>query len=94
MMKKTITIKSDLKRTDIFIPSCLNPSESHIIEAFGIGESPFGLQGTFSIWRNEASIKDFAFKGAAHVLVIRQTHEVGWYSEELFARFKVVTEAE
>ena len=65
-----------------------------LIEAFGIGESPLGLQGTFSIWKNEASIKDFAFKGAAHALVIRQTHEIGWYSEELFARFKVVTEAE
>ena len=65
-----------------------------LIETFGIGESPIGLQGTFSIWKNEASIKDFAFKGAAHALVIRKTHEIGWYSEELFARFEVISKAE
>ena len=65
-----------------------------LIEAFGIGESPLGLQGTFSIWKNEPSIKDFAFKGEAHALVIRQTHEIGWYSEELFARFEVISKAE
>ena len=51
-------------------------------------------QGTFSIWKNEASINDFAFKEAAHALVIRKTHEIGWYSEELFARFEVISKAE
>jgi hypothetical protein len=69
-------------------------SSPGLIEAFGIGESPIGLQGTFSLWKNESSIKDFAFKGEAHALAIRNTQKIGWYSEELFARFEVISTAE
>lgn len=55
--------------------------------AFGIGEAPIGLQGTFSIWRSADSIQNFAYKGVAHADVIRKTQSQNWYSEELFARF-------
>ena len=56
----------------------------------GIGEAPVGLQGTFSIWRSAADVTAFAYRGAAHVEVIRRTQQRDWYAEELFARFAVI----
>ncbi len=61
-----------------------------LISAIGIGEAPIGLQGTFSLWSSATSLRDFAYKGAAHQRAIKQTSEIGWYSEELFARFEVL----
>lgn len=55
----------------------------------GIGEAPIGLQGTFSIWESNQAINDFAY-AAAHQRAIDDTDRIGWYSEELFARFAVV----
>jgi hypothetical protein len=59
--------------------------------AFGIGEAPVGLQGTFSLWSGAGELTAFAYERAAHVEAIRRTAEVGWYREELFARFAVVS---
>jgi len=61
-----------------------------LIAAIGIGEAPIGLQGTFSLWSSASSLRDFAYKGAAHQRAIKQTSEIGWYSEELFSRFEVL----
>ena len=61
-----------------------------LIGAIGIGEAPLGLQGTFSLWRDESSLKEFAYRGAAHTRVIKATDREQWYAEELFARFAVV----
>ncbi len=58
--------------------------------AVGIGEAPVGLQGTLSLWESAAALTGFAHRGAAHVEAVRRTGEVGWYSEELFARFAVL----
>lgn len=58
--------------------------------AVGIGEAPVGLQGTFSLWSSNAALTDFAHRRSPHVEVMRRTHEVQWYAEELFARFAVV----
>ena len=55
----------------------------------GIGEAPIGLQGTFSIWSSGRSMSDFAYRRPAHRAAIERTHELQWYSEELFARFAV-----
>jgi hypothetical protein len=63
-----------------------------LINAIGIGEAPIGLQGTFSIWKDVASLRDFAYKGQAHSEAIRATSANRWYSEELFARFAVIEE--
>ena len=60
-----------------------------LITSLGIGEAPVGLQGTFSIWETNESITNFSSKQKPHAAVIARTHETGWYSEELFARFKV-----
>jgi hypothetical protein len=61
-----------------------------LITAIGIGEAPTGLQGTFSLWKSAAALRDFAYKGQAHQVAIKQTETIGWYSEELFARFEVL----
>jgi heme-degrading monooxygenase HmoA len=58
--------------------------------SIGIGEAPIGLQGTFSVWASSADLTNFAYRGAAHRDAIRRTAEVGWYTEELFARFAVM----
>lgn len=57
--------------------------------AIGIGEAPIGLQGTFSLWRSNDALNDFAHRRPAHADVIRRTGPERWYSEELFARFTV-----
>ena len=61
-----------------------------LIAAIGIGEAPIGLQGTFSFWNSASALRDFAYKGRAHQVAIEQTQSIGWYSEELFARFEVL----
>ena len=58
--------------------------------AVGIGEAPVGLQGTFSLWDSPAAVTAFAHRRAPHVEAIRRTAELGWYAEELFARFAVL----
>ena len=62
--------------------------------AIGIGESPIGLQGTFSVWESSDAVKQFAYSGIAHKEVINRTHELNWYSEELFARFAVIKQVD
>ena len=64
-----------------------------LINAIGIGEAPIGLQGTFSIWQDAASLRNFAYKGQAHAKAITATAENNWYAEELFARFALVSES-
>ena len=61
-----------------------------LITAIGIGEAPIGLQGTFSLWESAAALRDFAYKGQAHKVAIKQTQQIAWYSEELFSRFEVI----
>ncbi|MDT3445290.1 MULTISPECIES: hypothetical protein [unclassified Pseudofrankia] len=58
--------------------------------AIGIGEAPIGLQGTFSVWPDLAAVRAFAYGRPAHAAVVRRTPEIGWYAEELFARFAVL----
>jgi hypothetical protein len=62
-----------------------------LVRAIGIGEAPIGLQGTFSHWQSQADLRTFAYKGEAHKEAIRLTSEIQWYSEELFARFAILS---
>lgn len=61
-----------------------------LLVSTGIGEAPVGLQGTFTVWDNNSSLRDFAY-GPIHQRAIDQTAKVGWYSEELFSRFAVAS---
>jgi heme-degrading monooxygenase HmoA len=62
-----------------------------VLLALGIGEAPIGLQGTFSLWRSAAALNDFAYRRAEHVDAVRRTGIEGWYAEELFARFALLS---
>ena len=57
----------------------------------GIGEAPVGLQGTFSVWRDNQALTDFAHRRSPHREAMRRTVETGWYAEELFARFALLS---
>jgi hypothetical protein len=59
--------------------------------ALGIGEAPVGLQGTFSVWSSSSALNTFAYDRAAHATAIRRTEPERWYTEELFARFAVLS---
>jgi len=56
----------------------------------GIGEWPIFMQATFSVWTNKAAMLDYAYKNPQHRAVVDRTRKLGWYKEELFARFEVL----
>lgn len=60
-----------------------------LLTRFGVGEAPIGWQGTVSVWRDPASLVGFAYRHPEHRAAIARTPTVGWYAEELFARFAV-----
>jgi hypothetical protein len=65
-------------------------STDGLLWSMGIGEAPIGLQGTFSVWRDTAALRRFAYQNPGHQQAIRRTRETQWFAEELFARFAVV----
>lgn len=58
-----------------------------LIYTKGIGETPYIDMATFSLWTDQDAMTAYAYRTAAHQQVIRKTRELGWYKEELFARF-------
>ncbi|WP_017258273.1 DUF3291 domain-containing protein [Pedobacter arcticus] len=60
------------------------------ITSIGIGEAPFFMQATFSIWETVDDVVKFAYKDEEHAKVVKLTRDEGWYSEELFARFIIL----
>jgi spheroidene monooxygenase len=55
----------------------------------GLGEIPWLHQVTFSIWTDLEAMEEFAYRGPHHAAV-REVYREGWFSEELFARFRVL----
>jgi hypothetical protein len=62
--------------------------QDDLLAAIGIGEAPVGLQATFSLWSSARAMESFAYGDAPHAEVVRHTRAEGWFSEELFARFR------
>lgn len=58
--------------------------------SIGVGEVPWIRQATISIWESREAMQRFAYRSPLHRDVIRRTRNEGWYSEEMFARFRVV----
>ena len=54
----------------------------------GIGEVPLLQMATFSVWRDRKALLEFAYRGKNHQGAIQRTRNIGWYREELFARFR------
>ncbi len=57
--------------------------------SLAVGEAPVGLQGTVSLWSGARDVRAFT-TGPAHARVVADTTRLGWYVEELFARFAVL----
>jgi heme-degrading monooxygenase HmoA len=57
--------------------------------AAGLGEAPLLRQMTFSIWRNEQAMRDFARSGA-HQNAIEAAYAKHYFSESMFARYRLV----
>lgn len=55
--------------------------------SIGVGELPLVQQATFSLWESGEAMESYAYKSAYHKDVVKQTRKLGWYKEELFARF-------
>jgi heme-degrading monooxygenase HmoA len=55
----------------------------------GIGDVPFLEMATFSLWKNQEAIMEFAYKNEHHKKAIALTKKHDWYSEEMFSRFVV-----
>ncbi|GAA3950983.1 spheroidene monooxygenase [Hymenobacter algoricola] len=59
--------------------------------AIGLGELPVVRQATFSLWESAQAMQDYAYRSEKHKEVIRLTRQEKWYSEEMFARFRVLS---
>jgi heme-degrading monooxygenase HmoA len=59
----------------------------------GVGELPWVEQATFSVWRSEQHMTAFAYgRGQQHTEAVVRTRRSNGFSEELYARFRVVGE--
>jgi len=56
----------------------------------GVGELPVIQQATVSHWTSGKAMEEYAYKSKYHAEVVKLTRQLGWYSEELFCRFRVL----
>ena len=63
-------------------------ADPNVVFKIGIGEVPLLHQVTFSVWPDAARMAQFARTGP-HAAAIAAVRAGGWFSEELYARFRV-----
>lgn len=73
-----------------YVPTSERPIKNNtgLIYTKGIGEVPVIQMATFSIWKDLASLQQFAYESSEHREAIRKTRTLKWYKEELFSRFQ------
>ncbi len=64
--------------------------DTNVIFKIGIGEVPLLHQVTFSIWPDAASMAKFARGNGPHGRAIQAVRAENWFSEELYARFRIL----
>ncbi|MDF2231524.1 spheroidene monooxygenase [Albimonas sp. CAU 1670] len=62
-----------------------------VLFKIGLGETPWLQQVTFSVWPDAAAMDRFARGGGPHAGAIAAARRNGWFAEELYARFAVVS---
>ncbi|UZO82704.1 DUF3291 domain-containing protein [Aquimarina sp. ERC-38] len=88
--RATIKIKK-LRSFWKYVPTSQSYLENNpdLLFTKGVGEVPFTQMATFSIWKNEEALKQFAYRHKNHRDAIKMTHQQQWYKEELFSRFQL-----
>ncbi len=66
-------------------------AQSEALYKIGIGEYPIMMQATFSLWQNAESLTRAAYRNSPHADIVKKTRERKWYTEELFARFELIS---
>ena len=66
-------------------------ADANVIFKIGIGEVPLMQQVTFSIWPSVEAMAGFARTGP-HAEAIKAVRTEGWFEEELYARFQIVSD--
>lgn len=92
----TVITRASIKAKMLFkfwkyVPESQKPlnNAQGLIYTKGFGELPFVEMATFSIWKDLNSLKQYAYKSHEHRKAIQKTRQLDWYSEEMFARFKL-----
>ena len=65
--------------------------DPNVVFKIGIGEVPWLHQVTFSIWPDAATMANFARTGP-HAEAIKAVRADGWFNEELYARFALLSD--
>ena len=65
--------------------------DPNVLFKIGVGEIPLLHQVTFSIWRDAAQMANFARTGP-HAEAIKAVRNEGWFNEELYARFTLISD--
>ena len=65
--------------------------DPNVIFKIGVGEVPWFQQVTFSIWPNAKQMANFARTGP-HAEAIKAVRSEGWFNEELYARFTLLSD--
>ncbi|MEP4199384.1 MAG: spheroidene monooxygenase [Aliishimia sp.] len=66
--------------------------DPNVVFKMGIGEVPWMQQVTFSIWPDANSMSQFARTGP-HAEAIKAVRADGWFKEELYARFTLISDS-
>lgn len=67
-------------------------ADANVAFKIGIGEVPLLHQVTFSIWPDTASMAAFAREDGPHARAIAAVRAGDWFSEEMYARFRILGE--
>jgi len=65
-------------------------ADPNVLFKIGIGEVPLLHQVTFSVWPDAASMAAFARADGPHARAIAAVRAGDWFSEELYARFRLL----